>query len=213
MVYEGKGTDTLPSRKLARRNAETGHIEQPIGKVGGPAALLLDLLLILITNRKSARVDNATLLARIAHVQQICQDNHCQVQQMLEQQRLKNDNHARERNDQFDYIQAQLGKSEKTSSTIMSRASDTLQCILEIKQLIVSMSQTITQRQISASNSNCIRTLDPTKELPVMLEDALGRHLEIPAQWLDTLQWNVCALPCNWPFEKTVCFGPNLGFF
>lgn len=112
---------------------------------------------------------------------------------MLEQQRLKNDSHAKEQNEQFKAIQAQLGKAEKSSRSIMSLAGDALHGILEVKDLVISMSQNVINLQILASNSNYFRTLNPTKELPVILEDALGRPLEIPARWLDKVQWNVCA--------------------
>lgn len=122
-------------------------------------------------------------------VQQNCQDNHQQVLQVLGEERLKS---IEQQEESLSVIKHQLDATETTSHTTMSLAGDALQGLLEIKNLVVSLSQTVINPQVEASHTHCMRGLDPTKELPVTLEDALGRPLEIPAQWLDTLEWNVC---------------------
>jgi hypothetical protein len=43
----------------------------------------------------------------------------------------------------------------------------------------------------TASASSSMRFIDPTKEMPMTLEDALGRYLRIPPEWLEFLHWNV----------------------
>lgn len=131
----------------------------------------------------------------------MCKDSHQQVLSLFEEQKSKNDAHFDAQNEKFIYIQNQLGAVENASRTITSIAGDTLQSILEVKEAVLSTSQAVINLQVSASQAQCMRSLDSTKELPVILEDALGRQIPIPAQWLDTLEWNVCApLPRS---EKT----------
>ncbi|KAJ6789712.1 hypothetical protein PWT90_00576 [Aphanocladium album] len=145
------------------------------------------LLLSNLSASKSARVDSATLLARIDQVQQLCQTNHQQVLQRLAEQHEKSIEPPAE---SLGLIKRQLDAIETTSRTSMSMIGDVLQGVLQIKNLVFSLSKTVVNLQIMASHTHCMRGLDPTKELPVILEDALGRPLEIPAQWLDTLEWN-----------------------
>ncbi|KAJ2975276.1 hypothetical protein NQ176_g5608 [Zarea fungicola] len=147
-------------------------------------------LLSNLAARKSARVDNATLLARVDQVQQICQDSHHQLLRLLEEQRLKAADHFKEQNEKLCLVQNQISATEQTSRTLMCLAGDALKGILEVKDHVVSISQAVMRLQISASHSQCMRSLDPTRELSVILEDSLGRQIPIPSQWLDTLEWN-----------------------
>ncbi|UPK95737.1 hypothetical protein LCI18_006672 [Fusarium solani-melongenae] len=78
-----------------------------------------------------------------------------------------------------------------TTLAARRRAADTFYGMLEVKALLFQMSQTVINLQVMASHSMFLRPLDPTKELPVILEDALGNELPIPAQWLDSLEWEV----------------------
>lgn len=89
----------------------------------------------------------------------------------------------------------QLVTQEKSSRDILRLAKDTIYSILEVKALLIQISQTVINLQAMASNSMFLRPLDPTKELPVILEDALGNELPIPAQWLDSLEWEVRMCP------------------
>lgn len=89
----------------------------------------------------------------------------------------------------------QLVTQEKSNRDILGLAKDTFYGMLEVKALLVQISQTVINLQAIASNSMFLRPLDPTKELPVILEDALGNELPIPAQWLDSLEWEVSMCP------------------
>lgn len=157
---------------------------------------LLSLLFLSImlseVNRHSARVDNATLLARIDQVQKLCQAEHQQVLEFFEKQKQEHNAQLEKQNEKLDTVQKQLCTTETNSRSLLSLAGDALQGILEVKDLLVSMSRSIISLQISATQAQCMRSLDPTKELSVILEDSLGRHFPIPAEWLDTLEWNVC---------------------
>lgn len=145
------------------------------------------MILMQKKNRKSARVDNATLHTRIDQVEQICQNNHLQVLEIIREQKLEDVTHRKIQDERLNRIHNQLGAVEQSSSSIISIGREMLQGILEVKDLVVSLSQAVVSRQISASNTQYMRSMDSTKELPVIVEDALGRLLEIPAQWLDTL--------------------------
>ncbi|RSL94418.1 hypothetical protein CDV31_014332 [Fusarium ambrosium] len=143
-----------------------------------------------VINQKSARVDNATLCARIEEIRQLVSDN-CQSREemldLLGVQNTASENQAEKLED----MSQQLVVQEKSNRDILGLAKDTFSGILEVKALLVQISQTVVNLQVMASNSMFLRPLDPTKELPVILEDALGNELPIPSQWLDSLEWEV----------------------
>lgn len=85
----------------------------------------------------------------------------------------------------------QLEAKEKENSTTLTKVSDTLWGIIEVKDLLVKVSQNVVNLQIAVSNSIFIRPIDPTIGAPATLEDPLGRLLPIPAEWLDTIDWEV----------------------
>lgn len=89
----------------------------------------------------------------------------------------------------------QLAVQEKSGRDILGLAKATFCGILEVKALLVQISQTVINLQVMASRSIYLRPLDPTKELPVVLEDALGNELPLPAEWLDSLEWEVSIRP------------------
>ena len=144
-------------------------------------------------NRNSARVDNATLAARIGEVQKLCQDEYQQVLEVFEKQKLDYNTQFEKQTEQLNAMQIELGTTEQNGRTLLSMARDAVQGILEVKDLLISMSQAVISLQISATQTQYMRPLDPTKELSVTLEDSLGRQIPIPAEWLDTLEWAVCA--------------------
>ncbi|RSL41160.1 hypothetical protein CEP53_012924 [Fusarium sp. AF-6] len=147
-------------------------------------------LLATLAARKSARVDNATLCARIEEIRQLMSDScqgHEEMLDFLQVQNAASENQAKKLED----MSQQLVVQEKSNRDILGLAKDTFSGILEVKTLLVQISQTVINLQVMASHSTFLRPLDPTKELPVILEDALGNELPIPAQWLDSLEWEV----------------------
>lgn len=79
---------------------------------------------------------------------------------MLEEQRLKSIEQQEEMEGLSD-IKRQLDATEMTSRTAMSNVEDALQGLLEIKDLVVSLSQTVVNLQATASPTHCMRGLDP----------------------------------------------------
>lgn len=134
------------------------------------------------------------MLARIDQVQQLVSGACTGQEELLEflqEQRTANEQRAEKQLQRPDEVNQRLATQEKGSRNILAVAEDALHGILEVKNLLIQVSQNVIDLQITASNSIFIRLPDPTRELPVILEDALGRHLEIPAQWIDTLEWEV----------------------
>lgn len=111
--------------------------------------------------------------------------------EFLQEQRAANEQQTEKQLQRLDEVNQQLATQEKGSRNILAVAKDAVRGILEVKNLLIQLSQNVIDLQITASNSIFIRLLDPTRELPVVLEDALGRQLEIPAQWIDALEWEV----------------------
>jgi hypothetical protein len=142
------------------------------------------------STRASARVDNATMLARIDEVHQLVSKT-CQSRQemldMLREQSIA----GKQQVEKLDGISGQLAAQQKSSWHVLDMVRDTLSEVFEVKQLLLQVSQTVINLQFIASNSIYLRSLDPTRDQPVILEDALGNELPIPAPWLDTLEWEV----------------------
>ncbi|KAL6364619.1 hypothetical protein LRP88_02022 [Fusarium phalaenopsidis] len=113
--------------------------------------------------------------------------NREEIFELLRVQSRASENQAKKLED----VSQQLVTQEKSSRDILGLAKDTFYGMLEVKALLIQISQTVVNLQIMASHSMFLRPLDPTKELPVILEDALGNELPIPAQWLDSLEWEV----------------------
>lgn len=143
-------------------------------------------------SRKSARADNATVLARIDEVQQLGSGlgtSQEKLFKLLQGQRTANEKQAEQQLQSLDEVNQQLVAQGKRGRNILAVAKDVLCSVHEVKNLLVQVSQSVIDFQIIASNSLFIHLPDPTRELPVVLEDALGRQLEIPAQWVDVLEW------------------------
>lgn len=64
--------------------------------------------------------------------------------------------------------------------------------LVEIKDMLAVVAQNIVRLQFQASDTMHFKALDPTKGMPIMLEDPLGFVLEIP---LDCVHdWDVSLL-------------------
>jgi hypothetical protein len=157
-------------------------------------SVLIHWLLQLTSRRKSARVDNATVLARIDQVETLA--SKAQVGQedlvkFLTEQRTANEKQSEKQSQKLDEVNKQLVTQGQGTRSILATAKDALNGIIEVKNLLVEVSQNVIALQVTASHCMNIRPLDPTKGVPVILEDALGESIEISAQWIETLEWEV----------------------
>ncbi|RMJ07196.1 hypothetical protein CDV36_013203 [Fusarium kuroshium] len=137
--------------------------------------------------RKSVRVDNATLLARVAEVKDLVSKS-CSSQQeildLMQQQRRASEEQAQK----LDEVNQQLAKQDTSSRSILTVAGEALSAIVEVKDLLFQVSQDVINVRI-VLDSMFVRSMDPTKELPAIIEDALGRQVPIPPEWLGSLDW------------------------
>lgn len=99
-------------------------------------------------------------------------------------------------------VNEQLERTETSNLEVVSTARDTASSIMTLKQLVIGVSQTAAKLQVMAADLMFTQHLSPTKGLPVVCEDALGRQFSIPAEWLDTIRWEVRDTPEYPPPEK-----------
>ncbi|KAG8407245.1 hypothetical protein J3458_020734 [Metarhizium acridum] len=136
-------------------------------------------LLVAIAGRQSARVDNRTVLERIEKVSQLLANHEKTLTDMHEEQvRLCLD------------ISNRLVMMERDSHTILPWVKMTYETVGEIKEMVGNVTRLVASMQSLASDSLLFRTLDPTREKPVLLEDPLGHIVEIPMDWIH--DWSVC---------------------
>lgn len=134
------------------------------------------------------------MLARIAEVEQLvsqAQIRQEETLQSLRTQKIENEERADRQMKKLGLIKQKLATQETENSNTLGVARDALQGITEVQNLLVQVSQNVINLQVTASNSTFLRPLDPTRGAPVVLEDSLGRRFEIPAQWIDSLEWHV----------------------
>ncbi|KAK4157476.1 hypothetical protein C8A00DRAFT_40188 [Chaetomidium leptoderma] len=110
--------------------------------------------------RKSARVDNATMLARIDEVQCLVSAEATCREEML---RLLKQQH--------NMANRQAVELKAVKSQLESLAS-----VVEIKETLAQIAKVVVSFQVSASASTFLRYIDPTKDLPVIVDDPLGRQ-------------------------------------
>ncbi|KAH8165437.1 hypothetical protein CIB48_g2818 [Xylaria polymorpha] len=144
-------------KKIEWSLRETERVEKLREKLHRNSQLLG--MLISITTRQSARVDNFTLLARISEV--------------------------------LDLVTEQIHGSGATSSLIQENTSrqdrrlESIEASLaDLKEMVTEISNTSVSQQILASNSQYLRSLDPTREMPIWFEDALRCKLKLPIEWI-----------------------------
>ncbi|WAO84146.1 Hypothetical protein NCS54_00135200 [Fusarium falciforme] len=143
-------------------------------------------LLTSLAARKSARVDNAVLLDRVAEVQTLLSKTYASQEEVLHliQQRKASDEQAQK----LDELSQLLAKQDKSSLSVLAVAGDALSAILQVKDLLIQVSQDAINVDM-VFNSTHLRPMDPTNGLPAIIEDALGRQVPIPAEWLGSLEW------------------------
>jgi len=88
-----------------------------------------------------------------------------------------------------DRLAVQGGDNRETLSIVKS----TFCAVREVKDLVDRACQVVVSLQVLASNSMFFRGLDPTRNLPLVVEDALGNILEIPLDLIHS--WEVTDLP------------------
>lgn len=153
-------------------------------------------LLVQLTTQRSNYVDNKTIMDRIAMVDKCIRNAEARDGERLDQLRRHHD-------EQLQRINAKLEKQAETGSQAIETLKRTFTALLEVKDMIGQLTQAVVSLQVSASNQSDLRRLDPTKELPVILEDSLGRLIEIPACWIGRMQWRTMRCIIEDQFQGT----------
>ncbi len=140
--------------------------------------------------RKSTRVDNATMLARIDEVQRLASaEATCREEMLL---LLKEQCHiTNKQGNELKAVNDQLITNSRSNWEILTSVKKSLSAVMEIKETLAQVANVVLSAQFLASTSTFVRFMDPTTELPIIVEDALGRSLPIPVEWIDCLEWNV----------------------
>ena len=166
---------------------------------------------LLTMTRKTAIVDQATMLARIDEVQEVVAQysyDQTKILNLLKVEREASKRHTRQleevkakltaqneqlesQSQQLEAAKKQLVQQNQTSWSILSVAKDALSGILEVKRMLYDVSRTVVSLHAAIPSTSPGMALDPTMDLPVMIEDSLGRQLPIPAAWIETISWRV----------------------
>lgn len=140
--------------------------------------------------RVSARLDYRTVVSRINEVQSLLNDQrklHETTITVLEAELEKGRDSICLR---LESIQATLHRQEGATHVTLFYAKSSLAAVKSLQQTVDHLTPAILSLQHSASRALDFRNLDPTKGLPVTLEDALGNIREIPLNWINS--WEVC---------------------
>ncbi|KAK7959484.1 uncharacterized protein PG986_004338 [Apiospora aurea] len=133
-------------------------------------------LIIGITSRYVSRAENASVLANIDEVKTLASEN--QTNQQILQKALR----LQSRGNQA--MHSDLSKRHEVQATglmsIVAILIAVFHQIGHVRALIVA----IMSRLQMITTSPLLQGLDPTKGLPVYLEDALGEIRELPLQWV-----------------------------
>ncbi|KAK4153252.1 hypothetical protein C8A00DRAFT_15503 [Chaetomidium leptoderma] len=144
--------------------------------------------------RKSARADNATMLARVDEVKRLVSQSHEVQVAMLHL--------SRDHSTQLYALGEKVEKQEETGSAVLSQAKGTFRIVLEVKEMVNQLCKTVADIQLLLSSRTITKSLDPTKNLPLIVEDALGNIMEIPLDLVHSWEVSTCTQPSSRDFKS-----------
>jgi hypothetical protein len=128
--------------------------------------------------------------ARIDEVQRLVSAEASSREEMLRLLQAQHDM-ASQQTHELRAVNGQLVAHSGSIRDVLTTVKQSLASVVEIKETLAQIAGVVVSFQLSSSASMFSRSLDPTRELPVILEDALGRRLTIPAEWIERLEWRV----------------------
>jgi hypothetical protein len=136
------------------------------------------------------------MLARIEEVQRLVlaaeASSREETLRRLEEQQTMASTHA----DGLKAVNDQLVANSGGIWETLRLMKQVLASILEMKETLVLVAKVVVSDQLSASSFRFFRFMDPTRELPVLLEDALGRQLTLVGpESVDCISWRVSTTP------------------
>ncbi|GAB1311654.1 Fungal N-terminal domain-containing protein [Madurella fahalii] len=125
-------------------------------------------LLSALATQRSARGDNATMMARLEEVKRLLSQNHDVQDAAL---RLSQDQTT-----QLYALSERMKNQEESGWAILSQAKRTFNAVLGVKDMVSQACQAMVELRALVIS----RSLDPTQDMPLIVEDALGNIIKIP---------------------------------
>ncbi len=134
------------------------------------------------------------MLARVDEIKQLVSQNHDVQETMLRLSRDQNTQlHAlaERMKTQEDKMTEMMKKQDENTWAVLSQAKNVFCVVLEVKDMVNQLCAGIVDLRVLLSSQTMTRPLDPTRNLPLFVEDALGEIIEIPLDLVHS--WEVTA--------------------
>jgi hypothetical protein len=138
-------------------------------------------------DRKSARADNATVIGRIEHVRELLAEQETHRRTLLSHLQ-SHEAGSKEQGERLQRIDERLKGQELSNTSIVTSVSRAFAAIVQLKGMLADVADNVVHLQVLVSNSIFIRSLDPTRDLPITFEDAMGISRPLPLEWLNDWQ-------------------------
>ncbi len=142
----------------------------------------------LTISRQSTRAGNATIILRIEEIHRAL-GRHRVEQQALVTALETQETLSREQAQELGQITKRLDSHESSSITILGQVKQAFGAIVQVQWMLGNVADRVVRLHDMLASSTYMRGLDPTKNLPVVFEDALGFQRELPMDWLE--DWEV----------------------
>ncbi|KAK9413534.1 hypothetical protein SUNI508_11856 [Seiridium unicorne] len=134
-------------------------------------------------SRNSARTDNETLLFRIGEVQGII-SKHDEHQDALMKHMHRSENVTRLEASRIQNMEQSTQTLTENSNGIMSFVKNAMEGIIDLRRLLESVAESVVHIRAIMSTPYFMKSLDPTRDMPIFLSDALGRKIDLPLELL-----------------------------
>ncbi|KAK9770307.1 hypothetical protein SCAR479_13048 [Seiridium cardinale] len=140
-------------------------------------------ILTQIVSRNSARTNNETLLFRIGEVQGLI-SKHDEHQDALMKHMYRSENVTRLEASRIQDMEQSIQTLTENSNGIMSFVTNAVEGIIDLRRLLESVAETVVHIRAILSTPYFMKSLDPTRDMPIFLSDALGRKIDLPLELL-----------------------------
>ena len=149
---------------------------------------LAGYILIISSIRRSLEANNKAVFSHISDIRLAVVNQEKQLDKLLIYLQ-SHDERESTRREQLLHLTRKLEIQEESHKTVVQKVTEGLGGVITVKNMLVIVIEHVLQLQQMLSNASFMRSLDPTKGLPIILEDSLGFNNEIPVEWLD--DWDV----------------------
>ncbi|OIW29471.1 hypothetical protein CONLIGDRAFT_328831 [Coniochaeta ligniaria NRRL 30616] len=141
-------------------------------------------MLLNIASKVSARLDCRTMLSRIDDMDQILKDQQKCYEATANHLEAQLEKSHRKIYYRLDSIQAAVDNEQGGIQMLLLFTKSSLCAVKGVQQMLGQVFQAVLSLHDLVSRTVYFRSLDPTKGLPIILEDALGNVREVPLNWL-----------------------------